>query len=521
MHDNTIYPPYGADGMPVMQDERRGRGRPRKEDMMRNVMPMSQGLDDTLRVIEQLRADLRSVIDRKALKMVGMMTNRADRCFQLCDIIEKACSIACRWMPYGESAGIYVFDSQKWVPCRDVIFSKAVKLALGDCGVTMGDLSYYEGKLLKAGITGCQLSELNVSPLYVGFSNGVWDFRDVSFPQYHSFGERCEITSVLPYPYLEGADCPRWKHFLKEMLDDKQIEMLQRFLGLGVYPRKLLPYKIENSLWLIGPGGNGKSVISEVVTGVYGRENIGNIDLMGLIKGGDERSWNLAHIEGRLFNYCTEIQADDITKYADQFKSLCSGEPQMARRLRENIHTMTDVPYLIFNMNRKPRFDNQDFASERRLLYIVFRRAVRKEDMNPHLAAELLEELPGIRNWMLEGFRKMMHENYKFTATEQSIQESEEYLIENDQTVAYFLRKNEMRAYMYTREDASHRYAIQASIFYEQYVAFTEANGMQACNMKKFGMELGRLQYRKTRNGMLGMIYNVWCDHEIPYALKN
>lgn len=507
--------------MAVKSEIARKRGRPPKQRPQSLPSVSPQGYDDTMRVVEQLRSDLSMSYDMSKIGVALSLSSRSDRCYHLCEAVKKACSFVCRWLTTGDIVGVYVFDGRIWVSCRDIVFSEAVKMSLCDVGVSVGDVSYYEAKLMKAALTGAQLSPLNPSPLLVGFSNGVWDFTDVGSPVYHPFTDRCEITSVLPYPFLEGADCPRWRAFLKEMLDDKQIEMLQRFLGLGVYPRRLLPYKIENSLWLIGPGGNGKSVISEVVTGVYGHDNIGNIDLMGLIKGGDERSWNLAHIEGRIFNYCTEIQADDITRYADQFKSLCSGEPQMARRLRENIHTMTDVPYLIFNMNQKPRFDNQDFATERRLLYIVFRRAVRKEDMNPHLSAELAEEYSGIRNWMIEGFLKLVQENYKMTATEMSIRESEDYLLENNQTVSYYLKKRKLRAYMYTREDFRNCRKVMASQFYHDYVAFMESEGFEPCNLQRFGRELTRLQFRKKRHGQLGYIYDVWSDEDIPFALKN
>lgn len=503
----------------------RRRGRPSKAQLQaqaqavqdRALLP-SAGLGESVRLIGQLRSDLSGVYDRRRLEMALGSSSRPDRCYHLCEMVKAGTALACRCSADGS---IYVFDSTVWVPVRDIVFAEAVKMSLSDVGVSMGDVSFFEGKLMKAAQTGAQLSPLRISPLFVGFTNGVWEFTDVYQPKYHPFSERCEVTSLLPYPYIEGADCPRWKAFLREMLDTRQIDMLQKFLGLGVYPRRLLPYKIENSLWLIGPGGNGKSVISEVVTGVYGKENIGNIDLLGLIRGGDERSWNLAHIEGRLFNYCTEVKADDITRYSDQFKSLCSGEPQLARRLRENVHTMTDVPYLIFNMNHKPRFEGQDLASERRLLYIVFRKAVRKEDMNPHLAAELAEEYSGIRNWMMEGFRHLVAENYKMIATEQSLRESDEYLLENDQTVAYYLRKRGLRAYMYTTEDMSHCRKVLAARFYQDYVEYIGAEGLNPVTMAKFGRELGRLQFRKIRHGQLGYIYDVYSDEELPFELKN
>lgn len=511
------------DGIDAVAATSRRRGRPRKNVVVVPDFPVpdGSGLDDTLKVIEQLRADLRVQYDVNAIRLAMSLSSRADRCYHLCDCVEKACALACRWKTTGEDAGLMVFDGRIWIPCRDIIFIKAVKQSLMDIGVAQGDLSYFEGKILKAAMTGAQLSPLQVNKFLVGFSNGVWDFTDIYHPISRPFSDRCEITSILSYPYIPDAQCPKWKAFLNEMLDKKQVEMLQRFLGLGIYPRTLLPYKVENSLWLIGPGGNGKSVICEVVTGVYGRENIGNISLMGLIKGGDESAWNLAHIEGKTFNYCTEIKAEDITRYSDQFKSLCSGEPQMARRLRENVHTMTEVPYLIFNMNQKPRFDNQDFASERRLLYVVFRRAVRKEDMNPHLAAELAEEYSGIRNWMMEGFMKLVQENYKMTATEMSVQESDDYLLENGQSVAYYLKKRKMRAYMYTGETFRNCHKVIVSRLYEDYVKWMEADGIEPVSIVKFGKDLSRLQFRKTRHGQLGQIYDLWSEDSIEFELKN
>lgn len=67
--------------------------------------------------------------------------------------------------------------------------------------------------------------------------------------------------------------------------------------------------KVENALVLFGNGSNGKSVIMDTVMGILGEENISNLSMEALLRGGDERQRNLSQIDGKIFNWSGEMEA--------------------------------------------------------------------------------------------------------------------------------------------------------------------------------------------------------------------
>jgi putative DNA primase/helicase len=369
-------------------------------------------------------------------------------------------------------------------------------------------------------VSAAKLNPLLLNKSLVGFRNGVWDFSNFDAPVYHPFSDRMEVTCLLPYDYDPRSECPVWESFLASVLTPNQRDLLQKYLGLGCIDRKLMGRKVESTLWLIGPGANGKSVIFDTVLGVFGKENVSSVGLSSLIGGNaDSRARFLGEIVGKTFNYCTEIQAEAIGGSSDAFKALCSGEPQVVKRLYKDIDTSYDIPYLIFNMNQKPVFRKLDEAIVRRLLFIKFRTTVREMDRNPNLSNELAKEYSGIRNWMMDGYRKFVAAGYRLTATSESAAEERETLIENGRTVHVFVRDNGLRSGLSAGNWREKPKLLLASQFYNDYVAFCQRNEMDVVTLNQFGRDLKVLGFVKKRLNV-GNIWYVYSDHDIPYKIQ-
>ena len=346
--------------------------------------------------------------------------------------------------------GLLYHDGEVWCPVDRVVFMTALKRFCRE-RLKMHAQEWFRGEkwYVRAVSDGAKLSKLfedgsGVIPgrSVVGFKNGVYDFTDLDNIVYHPFSDKLPVMSLLDYEYRKNDDCPLWRAFLDSVLSKSQQLLLQKYFGLGMCDRRLLGRKIEQSLWLVGPGGAGKSTIMNVVSYVYGQENISGTSLGSLISGSSEsRARFVLLTAGKIFNYCGEVQMDDMTRYADAFKSLCSGEPQPVRRLGYNVEMRNDIPYLIFNMNRKPRSRNIDGALMRRLLFVTFRSAIREEDRDPMLEEKLKAEASGIRNWMIQGFKMLRDDGFKLEQTDIGKYETESWLIENGQTVGLFMRK--------------------------------------------------------------------------------
>jgi len=472
-----------------------------------------------MEVIETLSNEIVRSLNKRDVRTAYQQARFGERLYGYQDVVMRACAEAFRW--YGGQ--VYRHDGRVWCPVEDIVLESAVNKAMVKCGVPPGDMVNGRAKILYSAKGGATMSPLKLSANIVGFSNGVWDFSDIDHPVYHTFSDRMPVTSLLPYEYDEHAVCPRWQSFLQSVLPKGDIMKLQKFFGLGCVDRRTMSHKIEETLWLIGGGANGKSTIFDVVRAVYGHDNISYVALDSLLCGSsDVRARFIGSIVGKVFNYCSEIQSDDISRFSDTFKSLCSGEPQTVRRLGCNPETATDIPFLVFNMNRRPSDRNMDRALVRRLLFVPFRTSVTASDMNRELSSELMSELPGIRNWMIEGYRRLVSDGYRFDLTNDT-EEMEDYMLENGQSVQVFLSRRGYRCDRRSGHWEDKPQWVQAQALYEEYVSFCEKELQEPVSQRRFGSEMSRLGWHwnggNRKRSSIGYIYGIFTDKNVTNAL--
>ena len=474
-----------------------------------------------MEAIKRLSDDICSSLDARGLRSAYQQARFGDRVYDYQELVLQACSLVLRSY-VGE---VYRFDGRVWVPCSDVVLEKALNRALVKRGVPKSDVSNSRCKLMSSAKGGASLSPLKRSHSVVAFRNGVWDFGDVFHPVYHPFSDRMPVVGVLPYDYDPVAVCPMWLSFLSSVLPKGEIVKLQKFLGLGCADRLMMSNKVERTLWLVGNGANGKSTVFDVVRGVYGADNLSYASLDTLISGSTEvRARFVGSIVGKVFNYCSEIQSDDIAGHADTFKSLCSGEPQTVRRLGQNPVTAYDIPFLVFNMNNMPSNRGLDKAMLRRLLFVRFRTTVSAEDMDSELSSKLMCELSGIRNWMLEGYRSLVRDGFDFGVSSCDDDGMTDYMLDNGQSVAVFLSKS---GYSSTRRSGHWEDAAQwvpSSALYNEYMSFCNRWSLEPVSQRAFGGEMTRLGwsggYGNRKRTSQGYSYGIFCGRDIDYALK-
>lgn len=469
----------------------------------------------SMEVVSSVSSELYGSFNKKSLRSVIQSALFGDRVFGYENHIRSVCAKVLRW----HNDTIYYFNGKYWSALSDVLLEQSLNDCLVKANINKSDLIKARSNILRAAKQGASMSRLRLSKYIVGFSNGVYDFTDIEEPVYHPFSDRMDILSVLPYAYDVTATCPKWLAFMKAILTPVQVSLLQKYLSLGLAPRDAASRKIEETLWLVGSGANGKSVIFEVVKAVYGNDNISSMSLHNLIKDGDDGARFRSVIVGKIFNYCTEVNTSDISRYEGNFKSLCSGEEKEYRRIGGNVEVTSDIPYLVFNMNKKPSNRSMGEAFMRRLLLIHFRTTVSKNDMRPDLVQELCTELSGIRNWLIQGYMELKKEGFKFIPTKESLEETEDYLLENGQTVQIFLRTREYRPNRYSGHWDEKPKAVPSQSLYNDYVSFCERKMYDIENINMFGREMTRLGYAKRKQSS-NNIYEIFCDKEISYAFK-
>ena len=479
-----------------------------------------------LRENEKTRAgDLRGCLDGKAIQEALLQPRKQSRLYAYCCIVRDACSRCFR--VYG--GDVYGYDGKVWKvidgrDLPDIVEDAFIGCAGGGLGgeIARGDWLMSEKKILDYAWKGILRSRLEVSPSVVGFVNGVWDFGDVDNPVGYGFDSRMPVRSLLPYKYDPDATCPCWMSFLKMMLPSSDIRILQKFFGLGIVGRNVLGRRIEESLWLIGDGANGKSTIQDVMRGVFGNVSSTRLDAL-LDRNIDARMRSVALIEGKIFNMCEEISDADIERGGDMFKSLVSGSPQSARSLSKDIWEVTDIPYFVFSMNQKPSNKKMDDAFRRRMVTIDFRSSVRPEDMDRGLGTRLVKEYSGIRNWAIEGFRLLVEDGYTTKTVrkgEDELYDDEEIdtMISNELTVDVWKNAFGLSASKHVGHDVDEvGLWVRATDLRNDYSDFCSNRlGCTPVTSNQFGRDMHRLHFESKRQAG-GTMYKIYCKPDNMY----
>ncbi len=365
----------------------------------------------------------------------------------------------------------------------------------------------------------------------VAFTNGVVDFGFPE-PQVMPFSPSYHVTYYHPYEYKPNARCDRWLNFLHEVLPNKDArKILQMFLGLGLVQRGdaynryegKATAKIELCLIMIGSGSNGKGVVFEVATALFGRDRITAVDYPELTAGGDEGMRNRYRIRNAIFNWCSDANYKKFgAGDTGMFKRIVSGEPVTMRALGQNVLESKTLPYMIFHLNATPEIKDSGFGFIRRMQYICFDVTIPKEKQDKELAARIIkDELPGVFNWVLRGARELRARRFVFPEDKRC--EFYKSLANMDANpVAVWIDKYNMHP---TKENPKEEpREMGAAMLYKMFCKFCEDNDREPLTVQKFGKQFHeKFNFRKHRSAA-GNVYIVYgateTDLSRPYYLS-
>lgn len=207
-------------------------------------------------------------------------------------------------------------------------------------------------------------------------------------------------TAVVPLEVDPEAECPRWDRFLREVLydDPELVDYLARWFGYTLTTST----RAQASLWLIGPGGNGKSVILSVLRSLLG--GFAKVTGHHLLMGGDEAMRRRASLPGKRAVIVDETPPG-FALDAQAFKALVASTELDARAMYGDDFTFQSTAKLWVASNDYPVAPGAGFAVWRRIQVLNMTRIFRIEDgtADPDLVDTLSAELPGILRWALNG----------------------------------------------------------------------------------------------------------------------
>ena len=317
-------------------------------------------------------------------------------------------------------------------------------------------------------------------------SNATLEFDKKGFAQReHNIEDY--LTYKLNYDYDEKETCPRWDNFLNEMLPDATHQLLlHQYIGYA-FTNHL---KLEKALFLYGDGGNGKSVVQEVITKLLGKENTSSVSIGKLTKDPN----TIILIEGKLLNYCSE---NEKTLDPTMFKTLVSGEPVLGKKLYSDVRTVSNYAKLMFNMNSLPDIKDESQSFVRRLLILNFDKKPKKVD--PELHFKIIQnELAGIFNRVLTALTLLLKDK-KFVYYKELDETLTQYKYEND-VVQQFIDE--------VHETGFPRGLTKVSEIHTFYLGFCVRHQEQRLSLTSFAKELIKKGYEKIQKRD-GSYYNL------------
>lgn len=236
-------------------------------------------------------------------------------------------------------------------------------------------------------------------PWLLGTPGGTVELRTGTLRQGRQADHITKLAAVAPEQGFDpDLDCPQWLTFLDEATggDAALIRFLQQWCGYCLTGDT----REHALLFIYGPGGNGKSVFLNTLTGILGDYcRTAGMEVFSASKG-DRHTTELARLRGARMVCASETE--EGRAWAEvRIKTLTGGDTIAARFLHRDDFEFRPEFKLTIVGNHKPVLNSVDDAARRRFNVVPFERQPAKPD--PALEAKLREEWPGILAWVMAG----------------------------------------------------------------------------------------------------------------------
>lgn len=262
------------------------------------------------------------------------------------------------------------------------------------------------------------LEELDLHDEYLNLENGMLNLDTFEFcshdPLFYS-------SIRIPIVFDPEAKCPKFEAFLKQVFqgDTERIANVQEAMGDGLENKN----RTQKAYFLYGTGSNGKSVLAEVLTHLYGKQNVASVPLDKL-----DTRFGFQNLPGKIANISTE---NELRAFDTQnFKAITGGDFVEVEQKYKTAFSLKLICTLFILTNQLPPTKDTSYGYIRRIRAIPFDVKFKHQEessesssennvqvANRNLVNELLEELEGILIFALEGLKRLKENNYELTSS--------------------------------------------------------------------------------------------------------
>ena len=313
--------------------------------------------------------------------------------------------------------------------------------------------------------------EMNAQPI-INLRNGVLLLNEncrfvMHAPEYLS-------TIQIPFNYDPKAECLQWDRFICDIVsnDCDKYWLLQEIAGYILWPNN----NLERCFFLMGDGGNGKGVYMETLRDVFGSDNCSALPLSSF-----GTQFDPIMLQYSLVNFCSENRVD-LRGNTERIKEVTSGNEIVAAHKGIDAVKFSPRCKLITSCNDFFNTGEITHALMRRLCFVKFNNNyVKMKTFDINLKEKLRQELPGILNWCIKGYLRLLKQG-NFTETK-----------ENDDMKLEFMRTTNPVAY-FIEETLGTAYGVRNSReIYSEFKRWCDDTGYKALSLGAFTNRIKRV----------------------------
>jgi putative DNA primase/helicase len=335
---------------------------------------------------------------------------------------------------------------------------------------------------------------------YIHVENGTVDLKALSVSETHGrncghvFTSKKSFTlNRLPVAYNASAPSPeRWLGFVSTLLEPEDIPTLQEFMGYCLIPTN----KGQKMLLILGSGGEGKSRIGIVLKSILGDSMI-----TGSISKIETDRFARANLVGRLVFFDDDMPMEALEE-THTLKSIITleGSTDIEIKGKQSFQAALYSRILaVGNGSLSALHDRSDGFFRRQIILTTKPKDPGRID-DPFLAEKLVSEKEGIFLWCLEGLRRLLDNNYRFTVSQKASDNLKEAMEDSNNIISF------MRSDGYVRTDVSA--CAPGRSIYEAYCLWCHDNCLKPLGERTFST------YLKQNAGTYGLTYS----NNIPYG---
>jgi P4 family phage/plasmid primase-like protien len=238
----------------------------------------------------------------------------------------------------------------------------------------------------------------------------------VLYPHHPNWFQTLNID--IPYDHL--AQCPMWRRALSSWFGQDEdgpdkVAMLQEFFGAALFG---LAPRFGRALFLVGTGGQGKGQLTDVLSGLFPKSQVGAFP---------PQLWSKEYDADTLARTALNVVSELPTKAIAEgsiFKAVITGDPIKARAPYGRPYTFRPKCAHLLSANQLPRsLDGSDGFWRRVLLLRLTHQFVtdsgNQADHILDLAKKILAaEASGVLAWAVEGAQRLLdQEGYTIAAS--------------------------------------------------------------------------------------------------------